>query len=207
VNFAIRDLFLNIDSWNEDGPKQRNTQASLFPSRKEDPLADLKEKLTDTEKEFRRVFKLVVEARNPETCGLCTLKTNYEIALSLGLGDITRGLLERNLSVWPDADVLRRNIAARDAIRQTKMRSILTKEMLKQIKAADKKIVDKLTNEIEAEKKSVEDLTGLIEQEEIALDRLIAPIRHLLPIDPDIPLRNLMDMTTCFVGNGPYLKE
>ena len=207
VNFSIRDLFLNIDAWNDDGPKQRNTQASLFPERKEDPMADLKEKLTDTEKEFRHLFKRVVEARKPETCGLCTLKTNYEIALALGLDDITQAALQNNETVWPDAEVLRQNIAARDAIRQAKMRDILTKKMLIQIKASDKKYVDKVTKEIDAEQQTVDDLTGLIEQEQLALERLIGPIRAGLPHHPDVILGNVMDMTTCFVGDGPYIKE
>jgi hypothetical protein len=207
VNFSIRDLFLNVDAWNEDVPKQRNTEASLFPDRKEDPMADLKEKLTDTEKEFRRLFKRVVELRKPDTCGLCTVKTYYEIALALGLDDITEKAIRSNESAWPDAEVLRQNIAARDAIRQVKMRDILTKQMLVQIKASDKKYVDKLNKEIAAEQQTVDDLTGLIEQEQVALERIVGPIRTSLPPYPDKGFGEKMDKTTCFVGDGPYIKE
>ncbi len=152
---------MGINSWNQDLARQKNVQLSLLPEGTDDPLADLKDKLTDAETEMRGLFRRVVEVRNPDTCGLCTHKMNYEIALLVGLDNVTREQLEKHQRIWKDVEVLKQSIITKDALMQTKARSILAKELLKQVKAADKKLVESLNRAIEAEKQSVAELRPL----------------------------------------------
>ena len=48
-NQSIRNLFLGINSWNQNLARQKNVQLSLLPEGTDDPLANLKDKLTDAE--------------------------------------------------------------------------------------------------------------------------------------------------------------
>ena len=82
-----------------------------------------------------------------------------------------------------------------------------------------KREVDRLNRAIEADTKTVEDLTGLIEQEQIYLGKLLEPVMKGIeeeltkarasqpPSNPAREFRALMENTTCFVGEGPYVKK
>ena len=115
--------------------------------------------------------------------------------------------------------MVKRSISNKDALKQSKARAILDREYLKQVRASDPREVKRLSRLLSADTQTVEELTGLIEQEQIYLAKLIEPIARGIedeiskarvaqpPSNPATEFRNLMEVTTCFVGEGPYVKK
>ena len=214
-NFGVRDLYLGIRNWNKDLPRQKSLQGAAFSEQDDDELNNVREKLVEAEDALRGLFRRAVEARNPATCGLCTLRVNYDRALLIGIKDITRSQLEKFQALWKFAEGLKRNILAKEALRQTKERGILAKELLKQVRLSEKRSVEEIERSILTEKQAVEELTGFIDRETIYLNELMEPVRRGIEADMQErsatrmseDFRLLMEQTTCFVGEGPYAVE
>jgi hypothetical protein len=227
-NFAIRDLYRSIYAWNMDVPRQKNIQGRIVSEQDEDILNIARDKLMDAETALRDLFRQVVETRYPDTCGLCTIKKNYERAKLVDappLEGLTTEIIVKYQTLWKDVEALQLGILQKRELRKTKLRSAVEREKLlltkeggprKEEGALSKEEIRlaaqaaELRKLIEADRKIADELKEQYEEDERFLNERLKPVRKDTEDTSKIisdDFRELMFLTTCFVGDDIYAKE
>jgi hypothetical protein len=227
-NFGIRDLYRIIYAWNKDIPRQKNIQGRVVSEQDEDTLSIARDKLVDAEGALRDLFRQVIETRYPDTCGLCTIKRNYERAKLVDappLEGLTRPIMIKYQTLWKDVEALQLGILQKRELRKAKLRSAVEREKLLLSKEVGPRKEDgslsreelrlaaqaaELRRLIEADRKIADELKEQYEEDERFLNERLKTVRkdteHSSKAESD-DFRELMFLTTCFVGDDIYAKE
>lgn len=223
----LKSLFQSLYAWSSDKTRHRVLER-MFPRMEEPagegqfprstPLAYLQDKVEDTEAEVRQLLLKIVEGRHPTTCGKCSLRANYDIAMAAGLPAITAKQLRLHTSLWRDIDTANQAIKSKELLHQQKLKLRAERDyQLKGLQLSDRARSTYLASQIESLNKEISDLSDLLEQERTYRLNLLEPIKNAVRSEiesakesnrnPAAEFRREILKTTCLAGSGPYYSK
>jgi hypothetical protein len=196
-NAPAKDFFTRLSELNKDIKRQSTVPGSVFNQKSPETFNEVQERLTEAEIGMRSLFRHVVEERNPLTCGLCNDRVLYDIALAAGLTNITQKALEKHKDIWRDVAVLLRSISEKQSLQASKNKEKEgSGDYLEPLLLEERLLLKKFIDPVKAD--IADELGGF---RRLSRQRSLAARSG----NPSDTFRELMEGTTCLVGDGPYV--